>query len=334
MSIIIEATGCDGGFEVVLEGARGAFEEDRGLKLILAAGKDKLPERYSGMREIDGIQLRLFDYTYNSRQPKSEQLASSIYGAMKMHKQGEAEAVIAPGDTRGSVVSAIRTLGLIENVLSPAIATHWPRTNVLIDSGANSTEFGTTPETLLQFAIFGKVYSQNYLGVKHPLIGLLNMGHEDTKGNRVIRRARRLLDKLGEDYNLSPDYFEPAAFGDFDGGVVGVIGGFSGNIGLKFSEMTLKVFYKHLEKEIRDQSYFKQVCAKIGLTKPLVNLKRDLNPDTYATAPLLGIEGNVLICHGGAKVSAITNAVLITKDYLTRDVNSKLREEINKYGKL
>ena len=328
--IAIEATGCDKGFNEVLEGAKKASEKDSDLELILVAGKDKLPKEYHGIKKItDKIILEQTDYTYNSEDPKNNQLRSSIYRAMELHKNSEVEAVIAPGDTRGSVVAAERILGLMKNVLAPAIPTLWPRNNVLIDSGANPE---STPENVLQSAIMGHVYSKYFIKVESPLIGLVTNGRERSKGNRFVKKCRRLIEDRLKKYNLSELYFEGDCVSELDCGQVRLVDGHTGNIKLKTAEGCLTTSFTILFDKIKDQSPPKKLAAKYALKGPIMEMKKELNYESYAAGPLLGILGNVMICHAKSEAEAIVTSIEVTKNYLKRGINQRLEEEIMKYG--
>jgi glycerol-3-phosphate acyltransferase PlsX len=338
----IEATGGDLGFEVALAGAKKALSSNPNLELILVAGEDKLrqnKEIESKLRLIsegtegnkyilDGISIETSFYTYDS-ETKSKKLQSSIYKVMEMHKSGEVEAVIAPGDTRGAVFSAMRILGLIPGVLSPAIPTHWPNNNVLIDSGSNPR---AKPENLYQAAIMGHVFSKYYLGVTSPLIALISNGHENAKGNEIIWYSDSLIKKLADQgYNLSPHYFEGDFFKDLDAGRVAVVDGFIGNILLKGCEGITKQMSKMIKEEVANLPWYLRIPAMIGLKRPFERIKK-LSYESYSAAPLLGVEGNVMICHGKSDEKAIENAIYITDKYVKCNVNEKLREEIGRFG--
>jgi glycerol-3-phosphate acyltransferase PlsX len=342
--IAIEATGSDNGIEVVLEGAKKYLEAHLGLEIILIAGEDKLMSNpdiasrlvlsYDGPEgkkyTLDGIPLETSKYTYDSTQNGKSRIQSSIFKAMEKHKNKEVDAVIAPGDTRGAVFYACKVLELMSKVKDPAIPTHWPNNNVLIDSGANSE---STPENLYQSAIMGHVFSKYYLGVESPLIGLLTNGKEGNKGNRFIRESRRLIRYLkNHGYNLLfPEYFEGNFFEDSCPNKVVVTDGHTGNILLKGCEGAVKEIFKTLKEEVMNQPIYFKIPAKIGLKRPAERIKK-ISYESYAAAPLLGVNGNVMICHGKSDAEAIANAIMITDKYLKCHVNDKLREEIEKYG--
>jgi len=327
--IAIEATGCDEGFNTVLEGAKKALERNKNLELILVAGNDKLPENYSVSKNI---YLEFTDRTFEFKD-KSTWRRSSILKAITMHKAKKVEAVIAPGDTTGAVIFSSKILKRIPGVLKPVIPANFPYKNVLIDVGANPE---CDPEHLFQFAIMGKVYSQTYLGVEAPLVGVVNVGEEDYKGPDFAKETMELIKKLKEHgYNISEKFFEGTSFEDLDGGLVVVTNAYTGNFGLKIAEIALKLPYKVLIKKIREQnflrrqvSYFGLFVARATMNKPIREIIKSFDYKKYATCPLLGVNGNVMICHGRSDAEAIKNAILTTENYLKCNINSKLEEEL------
>ncbi len=323
--IAIEATGCDNGFRVVLEGAREALKRDSDLELILVAGKDKLQER---PRDVEVVET---EHTYNPER-ENRQKNSSIYRAIKMHRDGEVNAVIAPGDTVGAVLYSVGLLKRIRGILRPTIPAILPYKNSLLDVGAS---YESEPEHLFQFAIIGRIYSQECLGVQEPLIGLMNVGAEQHKGPESVKEARKLITKLEKKgYNIADHYFEPNSFGAeyLSAGRVGLADGFLGNLILKSFETALATQYQILKKNIKDQDALRKVFAWYGIHKPVKKLKKDFDYREYATCPLLGVKGSVMICHGRSDAEAIANAIRATKNYLKCNINSRVEEEIAKYG--
>jgi len=323
VKIAIEATGGDRGFPVKLEGARDALEENSNLEIILVAGKDKFPNI-----PVD-ISLEITKNTYSS---KEDFKTSSIYKSIEMHKVGDVDAVIAPGDTIATILASLKILGRLTKNSVPAIPTHWPFNNVLIDSGA---KVDCNPKDLLQFAIMGKVFSENYLKVEKPLIGLLANGRESSKGDALVKASRPLIEKLKNlDYNISNEYFEGEIVGDLNKGWVAVTHGHYGNIILKTAETAFMASLEILYDKIKKQSYQKMVAAKYGIANPLKELRKEFDWRTFSTNPLLGFNGNIMIAHGKSDAKAIKNAILITEKYFKANINEKLKEEIRIYGKI
>jgi glycerol-3-phosphate acyltransferase PlsX len=330
--IAIEATGCDEGYGEILKGARIGLEENNGLELVLVGGGDGVPD---GIHSLgNGIKLELTKHTYDPEKG-GVQRESSIYRAIKMLKNKEVDGVIAPGETGATVLCSVGLLKRINKVfLRPTIAAQLPYRNVLLDVGAS---YESKPEHLFQFAIMGKVFSEVYLGTKNPLISLINIGEELYKGPDFIKEAKKLIDKLREKgYNIFDRYFEPSSFGleYLDAERVGVADGLVGNVMLKSLETGLTTGFGKFKEKTEDQNKIRQVCALIGNQNPVRELKQEFDYRSYATCPLLGVNGTVMICHGSSDAETIANAIRVTKKYLECDVNARLEEEILRCGAL
>ncbi len=333
MRIAIDCGG-DEGYAPVLAGAQDALEKNSDLNLTLFVGRDKL---HSAPVNTTRLATIVTQFTYTSegtiRERKTRKPCTSIYRAIQEYKERKFDAVIAPGDTIGSVILASdhkEGLGLIGNVLSPALPTHWPINNVIIDSGGRAE---CTPHNLYQFAIMGKVFSQEYLGVETPSIGVLNIGQERSKGRNLDRQAKKLIDKLRESgFETIDGFYEPSFVHNFERGQVVVTDGFTGNVGLKFAEEVLKAYIGSLKEEVLNQRLWRRWCAHKGLEIPKAKMKQRFDWKKYSTAPLLGVKGNIMVCHGKSDAEAIANAIEITDKYVRCGVNEKLEQELKAYG--
>jgi len=345
MRIAIEATGCENnlisgesGFSKVVGGARQALEQIQGLELVLIAGRDKFDKSV----DLDGLDVEFVDHTYDSK-VKHNQTDSSIAHAMIMHKNKEVDVVIAPGDTRGAVFFASDILGILPGLQTSAIPTVWPGKNVLLDSGANPSQ---KSELFLDYAIMGHVFSKYYLGVQDSLMGVISNGHEWVKGNSFTMKASRYLSKFQKKgYNLLPAivekdrdkkrslpaYFEGSSLFDEEN-IVALTDGLTGNIILKNAEATLRYTKKIVKEAIENQSWPLRHFSKGGMYFPQKQIKQELNTKQHAGAPLLGVNGNVMICHGGSDSDSIGYAISNASDYLRQDLNTKLKEEIERVG--
>jgi glycerol-3-phosphate acyltransferase PlsX len=182
--------------------------------------------------------------------------------------------------------------------------TRGPKPCVVLDVGANTD---VKAASLAQFAVLGAAYARLMLSVPRPRVAVLSNGEEDSKGTELTREAHRLLSGAGPEAD-----FEFAGYAegrDFFGGELHVIvtDGFTGNVALKTSEGTTRFILDMLEAEVRSR-----FAAKVGVTllKPALRaLKRRLEPDETGGAPLLGIDGVAVICHGKATARALHNAI-------------------------
>jgi glycerol-3-phosphate acyltransferase PlsX len=247
---------------------------------------------------------------------------ASICVATRLVKQGAADAVISAGNTGASMAAALFILGSLPGVDRPAIATLLPtlkEVSVLIDAGAN---VDCKPKHLVDFAIMGHIYARDILGVAKPAVGLLNIGEEDSKGNELTKEAFQRLKE-------APIHF----IGNVEGkevyaGTADVIvcDGFIGNVALKVSEGLADVLVQFLKREITATS-----LGKVGglLLKPAFSrLKKKIDYAEYGGAPLLGINGISIICHGRSSPKAIKNAIRVAKESFEKGVNRHIREEL------
>jgi glycerol-3-phosphate acyltransferase PlsX len=212
---------------------------------------------------------------------------------------------ISPGNTGLVMAAALFEMGRLPGVDRPPIATPWPtlgKTMFALDSGAN---VDLRPQHLHQFAHIGKVYVERVYKRPNPVIGLLSNGSEDYKGNSLVREAFKLL---SADSSLNfAGYVEGQNFfaGDID---LLVHEGFIGNVLLKFAEGLASTVNKMLRDEIR-KSLFAGLATSLFLRPALRRYKKRFDYTEFGGAPLLGVKGNVVICHGRSDANAIKNAI-------------------------
>jgi len=243
---------------------------------------------------------------------------SSIGRAAEMVKSGEADAVMSAGNTGAAVAASTLKLRTLAGVDRPAIATVMPTQKspvVLVDAGAN---LDCTPEQLVQFAMMGSVYSRVILGRERPVVGLLSIGGEDSKGNEVTKRTFASLQKSPLNFRGNVegrDIFE----GDTD---VIVCDGFVGNIVLKTSESTATAVTSWLKRELTANWIRKSAC--LLLRGAFRNLKRQLDPESYGGAPLLGVNGICIIAHGRSSRHAVYHAIRVAAESVQCHVNEDI----------
>ena len=242
---------------------------------------------------------------------------SSISVMCKMASKGEADVVISAGNTGACVAAAQLRMRTLAGVLRPGIAVILPTFYgpvVICDVGAN---IAPKPRHLMQYAIMGGAYAHDVCGIDNPRVGLLSIGEEDSKGTTVVKEARRLM----------RDEPQINFVGNVEGrdlfkGVCDVVvcDGFVGNIVLKFteglSEGLFKTIAAELEQEAPDIAHeFKPVMDKIYA-------RHDWQE--YGGAPLLGVGGYCLICHGKSDARAIMNAIRVGRTLATSGINQKI----------
>jgi len=252
----------------------------------------------------------------------------SINVAMRLVKEGRADAFVSAGNSGAVATSAILNLGRIKGVQRPAIATILPtriprRPLLLLDAGAN---MDCHADWLVQFAIMGSVYSQGVLKRTKPLVGLLSIGTEDCKGNEMTKETFRLLKEVqGIDFRGNVeghDVFQ----GQTD---VVVCDGFVGNVVLKTSESLAHAVSYFLKRECFRGIF--RVLGALLLKGAFKSLKAQLDPDIYGGAPLLGVPGAVIITHGSSSHKAIYYAVKAGVNAARNDVSGLISSRIEEY---
>lgn len=255
---------------------------------------------------------------------------SSMLKAIELVKSGDAEAVVTCGNTGSLMASGTLRLRTIDGVERPALGMLVPNEShlfVLIDAGANPS---AKPEHLVHNAVLGSNYAKVSLGLDRPRVGLLTIGTEEGKGNDLVNDTHDLLKKI----DGLIDYCGPIeGFHVFDNAVdVIVTDGFTGNIVLKTSESLFKLLSGYLKNEL-----MRNPVRKFGafLSKgAFLAMRKQLSPDQYGGAPLLGLKGNVLKAHGSSNRTAVMNAIRTAHDMIAADFGQHVIEDIRKANEL
>jgi glycerol-3-phosphate acyltransferase PlsX len=243
---------------------------------------------------------------------------SSISRAVDLVKSGEADAVVSAGNTGAVVVAATLKLRTLPGVERPAIAAVMPtqdRPVVVVDAGATTD---CTPALLGQFALMGSIYSHAILGQANPVVGLLSIGGEDSKGNEVTKEAFGILSKAPLNFRGNVEGHD-LFVGKTD---VVVCDGFVGNIVLKTSESVAHAIGHWMKQEFRRNPI--RVVGALLMSGALRNMKERLDPEMYGGAPLLGVNGVCIITHGASSHRAIYHSVRVACEA----VEQKLTEQI------
>ncbi len=304
MRIAVDAMGGDYAPGEIVAGALLAKQE-LGCDIILVGDESKiaglLPQK-SGIELKHAPEVIYMDETpvVAVRRKKD----ASIVVATRLVKEGYADAVVSAGNTGAQMTAALFGLGRIKGIKRPAISTLFPTAKgakVLLDSGANAD---CKPEHLVQFAYMGSIYAEKVLGMKNPLVALLNIGTEESKGNELSVETYQLL-KNDAQVNFVGN-LEPR---DLPLGGVDVIvcDGFVGNIVLKLAE-GLGSFLMAMIKEQLTSSYRYKIGAAM-VAPGLKEIRKIMDYSEYGGAPLLGVAGVSIISHGSSRAKAIKNAV-------------------------
>jgi len=312
------------GPEEMVAGAIQAVEESDldvaliGDETILNSVIQKLSPVSSRLRVIHASQSVSMDESpFEAVRKKKD---SSIAIAFEQIKNGKAEAVVSAGNSGATMASAIKSLGRLENIARPGIASIFPTLKkplVMMDVGAN---VDCRPQHLYQFGVMGAAFSDNLFQIRKPSIGLLSIGEEGGKGNVLVKSAHELFRKSTLNFigNVEGrDIFQ----GNVD---VIVCDGFVGNVCLKVSEGLAEAIITMLRTEIS-----KSFMAKIGYLlakKAFNNFGKRVDYAEYGGAPLLGVNGTGIVCHGRSNAKAIKNAIKVAAEMIRSKVNDHIVE--------
>jgi phosphate acyltransferase len=328
LRIAIDAMGGDMGPRGVVEGAiRAARQYNYNLQLVGNARNINRLLKAGGMGNNPLIEvIEATDTVDMCESPKQslKKKDSSIAVSTRLAKEGRTDAVISAGNTGAVMASALFSWRTLPGISRPAIATLLPSLKhpvVLIDSGANAD---CKPLNLLQFAVMGHCYAHYVLGRTKPRIGLLSIGEEASKGNELTVAAHKLIAASHLNFRGNAEGRDIMS-GKFD---VIVCDGFVGNIVLKFAEGVAKNIMKSLKGEIK-KGFITRLAA-IGMKPAFKSFKKRVDSSELGGAPLLGLNGNCIICHGLAGPRAFMNAVRVAGEIVNHNVNKHIIIEMEK----
>ncbi len=251
---------------------------------------------------------------------------SSIVIGTDLLKKGEFDAFVSAGNTGAVVCAATLSLRPLPGVDRPGIAVIMPtleKPSMVIDVGAN---IDPKPLHLLQYGIMGDAFSKHILDKKEPTVALLNIGEESSKGTDFTREAHVMLNesKLNFIGNIEPkDVYKGKAD-------VIVCDGFIGNVFLKVTEGFGEAAGSLLKRELKNSNIFTKFGALLMLPA-LKRLKKKVSADEYGGAPLMGVDGTVIIGHGSSDAKAIKNAIRAAAENITQKVNEHVVEELQSF---
>lgn len=327
MRVAVDAMGGDNAPFVEVEGVVAACREF-GLSVTLVGDRDRLKAELA-KHNVSGLDIDIFhasevvgmhDSASDAIRKKPD---SSVRQAFELVKEGKASAAVSAGNSGATMAAGMFVLKRIKGVERPAIAQLFPTLKgqtLVLDVGGN---VDCKPLHLVQFALMGEVYARYAMGVLSPKVGLLSNGEEDSKGNELTRETNGILRKTSLNYC---GYIEGRDI--FTGAVdVVVCDGFVGNIVLKLSEGLADAAGKMLKREI-----VKSWLSKVGylfVRGAFDRFKKTVDYAEYGGAPLLGINGVGMICHGGSNVKAIKNAIRFAYEYAKNGVSEHVAEKLS-----
>ena len=328
MKIIVDAMGGDYAPAVVIAGTVEAVKE-YDAHVVLVGDEAKIAgflkkAKYKGNNISIHPTLEVIAMDEPAAQSVRRKRHSSIVVGVNLVKEGVGDAFFSAGNTGAVVCAATLGLGMLPGIERPGIAIVTPTLNgvsLIIDVGAN---IDPKPSQLMQYGVMGTAYSKYILGRDNPKVGLLNIGEEEAKGTDFIKETFELLEKS------SLNFIGNVEGKDLFSGKCDVIicDGFVGNVALKVSESAAETMQTFLKRYLLSNP-----LGKIGLLFLMPGLKRfkkQLDYSEHGGAPLMGVNGVVIIGHGRSNKKAIKNAIRVAKEEVERKVNEKILEVIAK----
>lgn len=329
MKIALDAMGSDNAPTVEVEGTVEAVEEF-GCTVVLVGDEGRIKEELKRYADhSDKISIRHTSLVIEMYEPAAISVRrkrdSSIVVGVDLLKRGKADAFVSAGNTGAVVCAATLSLRLLPGIERPGIAIIMPSiagTSLIIDVGGN---INPKPIHLLQYGIMADAYSRYILHKANPTVGLLSVGEEETKGTEFVKEAHTLLSES------KLNFIGNVEGRDIYAGKADIIlcDGFVGNVILKISESVADTIMELLKQEIKSS-----IIATVGaaLSSSAFNvLKKKMDYSEYGGAPLLGVDGRCIICHGSSTAKAIKNAIRAAADFIKQDVNKHIVEELESY---
>jgi glycerol-3-phosphate acyltransferase PlsX len=331
--IAVDAVGGDQGAPVVIAGALAGARSD-GLALALV-GPSAAIQAELARHDSTGVDVAIVEapdqigMDEHPAQAVRRKKTSSIVVGIKEVRAGRAAAMVSAGNSGAVLAAALFELGMVKGIERPAIASYFPTVKgfcLFLDLGAVTDP---KPTHLVDWALMGRVYAERILGVRNPTVGLLSNGEEPTKGNRLVQETYPLL-------AATPglNFVGNVEGKDLPAGAVDVVvtDGFTGNVALKTAEGAAAFLSDVLRKELT--ATLPRKLAAWFLRPAFRTIRDRLDYSVIGGAPLLGIDGTVVIAHGRSNQRAIASAVRAAKRAVEADLPNGVRELLATTGRL
>ncbi len=327
--IALDAMGGDNAPDAIVAGAVAALRRYGDIRILLAGPEARLNALLEDDGDVRG-RVEILPAEDVIGMDESPMLAvrkkvnSSMVQAMMAVREKRAQAVVSAGNTGAVLAGGMLRIGRIPGIERPALAPVIPGAKkpfLLIDAGAN---VDCQPKYLEQFGLMGSVYMRSVMGVRDPAVGLVNIGAEAEKGNKLTKETYQLMSRQTSYRFAGNAEARDIPTGDFD---VVVADGFDGNIILKYTEGIVGAMMGMLKSYLSTSK-----VSKVGATlaRPAFRkFKRSMDYNAYGGAPLLGVEGAVVKAHGSSGEQAIMNALRQAREMLVGDVTGKIREGLS-----
>lgn len=334
MKIALDAMGGDSGPDVAVQGALAAVRARSDLAVVLVGPENLLQERLAAHAGGDAAArarisvypateiITMHDVPVDAIRRKKD---ATVVVGFELVRTGQADALVSAGNSGATMAAAVKKLGRLPGISRPGIASFFPTLRkpvMIMDIGAN---VDCRAQHLYQFAVMACSCSRLLLGHEQPRLGLLSIGEETGKGNALVKETYPLL-------QASPLNFIGNVEGrDIYRGEVDVVvcDGFIGNILLKTSEGLADAALKMLRGEIVESW-----LARLGylfMRGALSRFKKKVDYAEYGGAPLLGINGTGIVCHGSSDANALRNAIVVAADLARHDINAAIVRHLKEY---
>lgn len=325
ISIAIDAMGGDYGEKPIIEGLIQAFKE-KSFKAVLVGPRAVLePQIPENLRQF--VSYEEANEVFPMEESATEALKhkeSTIYKTIELLRDKKVQAALSAGHSGATMSLATLRVGRLEKVLRPAIATLMPSVSqktLCLDVGANTD---CKSEHLFQFAVMGEAYAKEVMNIAKPRVALLANGEEEGKGNELTKESHAILKKL-------PNFIGNAESRDIFNDRIDVLvcDGFSGNIVLKACEGTAMAIFDILKRHIK--SSFLAMLGAVLMKSSFRKLKKHIEWQEYGGAPLLGVNGCVIISHGKSDGRAIKNAIFQALKFSESHINQVIENELKAF---
>jgi phosphate acyltransferase len=332
VTIAVDAMGGDKAPVPEVAGAIHAARE-YGHRVLLVGNGPAVQGELDSHESVAGLPIEVIhasdritmdDHAAKAARGKKE---SSMHVCARLVTSGKADGFLSAGNTGACMAIAKMVFGKVPGVDRPALTgvfpTHKGTPVVVLDVGAN---VDCEPEMLKQFGLMGEIYSRQVLRIKRPRVGLLSIGEEEHKGNSLTREATPLLK------SLSINFIGNVEGRDLFSGRVDVIvcDGFVGNVALKVSE-GLSEMMRVMLREALDATVTRKIGSLLSRSA-YKEFKKRVDYAEYGGAPLLGVKGVCIICHGRSDSNAIKNAIRVAADFASSNMNQRIEEELREYA--
>jgi len=326
--VALDAMGGDQAPAEIVAGALLAWRE-YGIEVALVGPRDIITAELARLGEpVTGVQIIHASEAIGMDEPPAQAVRSkrdsSINVGMWQVKSGVAGAFVSAGNTGAVMASALMTLGRIHGIERPALGTLAPYSEkgiLVLDVGANAD---VKPSYLVQFAQMGSLYADRVMGIPNPRVALLNIGGEENKGSDLAREVYGRLWNAGINF-----------VGNIEGGEVHlgradvvVTDGFTGNVAVKVTEGAADFIFRELRSVIYSKLRYR--LAASVLRPALLQMREKMDPGTYGGAPLLGVNGVVMISHGAADARAVRNTLRFAGEAASSGMVESIRSALGR----